>query len=139
MPMKIKTSRRSFFTSYVTGTIILILLLILLPLASLPVWFIYVSMVLIIIFFLESEIAIIYRTYIIESDKVSEIQGFISKKRIAIPSSKIANTVLKKGIIGRIFRFGDIIITGFAEDDKIILRGIFHPEKILETIEENIG
>lgn len=135
MSMRIKISRRSFIKSYFTGTIILVLLL----LTSPPIWIVYASIILIIMFFLESEIAIIYRTYLIESDRVSEIQGFISKRRIAIPCSKIANTVMKKGIIGRMFRFGDIIITGFAEEDKIIFRGVLHPEKVLEAIEENIG
>jgi len=67
---------------------------------------------------------------------VYEIKGILSKRKTSIPYSSIANTVLKKGVIGRLFNFGDIIISGFSGN--IIFKGVVNPDEKFKLIEKNI-
>jgi len=88
------------------------------------------------VIFFEPEGVILYTTYNLETDYVSEMRGFFVKRQTAIPYRNIADERLKKGIIGRIFDFGDIIISG--PKTEIVMKGIKAPEKIYKEIEKKL-
>ena len=88
------------------------------------------------LFIFEPEGSILYRTYCIGETHVYEIKGILSKRKTSIPYNSIANTVLKKGVIGRLFNFGDIIISGFSGN--IIFKGVVNPDEKFKLIEKNI-
>jgi uncharacterized membrane protein YdbT with pleckstrin-like domain len=87
-------------------------------------------------FFLEPEGVIIYTTYKLGTDYVSEISGIFVKNQIAIPYRNITDERLKKGVIGRIFGFGDIIVAG--QKTEIKMKGIRKPERVYEEIEKKL-
>lgn len=137
-PISIRTSRRSFIYNYLIGFGLLAYLffsdaILILP-PELTVFFI----ILISVFFIEPEMILSYSHYQLKRDNVLEVKGYIAKKKITIPYSSISNIVVKRGIIGRMFGFGDIIVNSFSGANKISLKGIKHPEKILSLMEENI-
>jgi hypothetical protein len=62
----------------------------------------------------------------------------LSKKRTAIPYSSISNIVMKKNLIGRMIGYGNVLINSFSGENRIILKGIKHPEKTFKFIEKRI-
>ena len=138
-PISFKTSRRSFIINYIVGIGLLLYLLFSSFILALSPKLMYIFIMLILIFFFEPECVLLYRTYRIGEDDISEVKGVIAKKRVSIPSTSISHTVMRKGIIGRLFNFGDVAITSRSgEKDKITLKGIKHPEKAVELIEKII-
>jgi len=91
----------------------------------------------VILLFLEPEGIIVYTRYKLDSDHVSEIKGIFIKKVTAIPYRAIADQRLKKGIIGRILNYGDVIITGSKIQIKI--KGIRRPEILYKEIEKKLA
>lgn len=79
----------------------------------------------------------IIRQYYVTNNEVIKVEGLIRKKRIAIPIQSIADLRVKKGVVGRIFNFGNVEITGFKSN--IIMKGMRKPEKIYEMIKEKIS
>jgi len=99
----------------------------------------YIFILLISIFFLEPEAVIVYSNYHIKEQNLVQIKGVLTKKRIAIPYKSISNILVNKGILGRIFKFGDIQVTSISgRENSIVLKGIKHPEKALNLIEKFI-
>jgi len=89
------------------------------------------------IFFLEPEGIILYKSYRLGSDHISEIKGVFAKRITAIPYRAVADQRLKKGIIGRILNYGDVVITG--SKTQIRMKGIRRPERIYEEIEKELA
>jgi len=134
--IKIKTSRFSFFGNYLLGMFLLIFIFIANLILKPPLILIYFLLVIALIFFLEPEGVILYTTYKLETDYVSEFSGIFVKKQTAIPYRNITDERLKKSIIGRIFDFGDIIVSGPKTEIK--MKGVMRPEKIYEEIEKKL-
>ncbi len=137
-PINLKTSRRSFIYNYLIGFGLLAYLffsdaiLILSP--ELTVFF----LILISVFFIEPEFIIAYSYYELKNENVLQVKGYLAKSKITIPYSSISNIVVKRGVIGRILGFGDLIVNSFSGGNKINFQGIKHPETILSIIEQNI-
>jgi len=135
-PLPLKRSRRSFLYNYLIGIILLLYFLLSGALFTFDTILSFFFIALIFIFFLEPEAVLSYRSYIIKEENITEIRGYLNKKRITIPYSSVSNIVMNKSIVGRILGFGDIVITAFSEN--VILRGIKNPEKILRNIEKMV-
>ena len=132
-PVSLKRSRRSFVYNYAIGFILLFYIFFSGAFFAIEFALSFFFIALIFIFFLEPEAVLSYRSYIIKENNITEIRGYLNKKRITIPYSSISNIVLNKNIIGRILGFGDIVITSFSEN--VILKGMKHPENILKNLE----
>jgi membrane protein YdbS with pleckstrin-like domain len=135
LPFVLKTSRRSFIFNYLVGFGLLAYLFFSDAALILPTELTVFFVILISVFFIEPELILLYSSYHLKKDNVLQVKGYIAKKKVAIPYSSISNVILQNGIIGRIFSFGDIKINSFSGKEDIILRGIKHPEKILNLIE----
>ncbi|MEM5799568.1 MAG: PH domain-containing protein [Candidatus Aenigmatarchaeota archaeon] len=134
--LRLKTSRKKFIFIYIFA----ILLIVLYPMSDFASQggiydYLFFSLILIAVSY--PEIKIIYSSYIITSDNVIEVKGLITKERTVIPFSSISHVVMKKGLIGTILNFGDIIVTSF-NDLVIVLEGINSPEKVSVEIEKNV-
>ena len=137
MEKGIKTSRVSFLGNYLLGIFLLIFIFVVNLTIQPPLILIYFLLIVALIFFLEPEEIIVHTTYKLETDYVSVITGVFSKNQIAIPYRNITDERLKKGVIGRILGFGDIIITG--QKTEIKMRGIMRPERIYTEIEKKLS
>jgi len=136
-PVSFKRSRRSFIWNYIIGIGLLFYLVFSGAISMLsPIW-IYFFIALTLIFFLEPEGILVYKYYLIEPDNISEVKGILTKKKMSIPYRSIADERLKKGIIGRMLNFGDIIITGFKNE--INIKGVKNPEKVYKMIEKKFA
>jgi uncharacterized membrane protein YdbT with pleckstrin-like domain len=134
--IRIKTSRFSFLGNYLLCIFLLVFIFIANLTIKPPMILVYFLLVIVLIFFLEPEGVIVYTTYKLETNYVSEVSGIFVKKQIAIPYRNITDERLKKGIIGRIFGFGEIIVAGPKTEIK--MRGIMNPEKVYEEIENKL-
>jgi membrane protein YdbS with pleckstrin-like domain len=138
IPFSLSRSRRSFIYNYILGVGLLLYILLSGALSILnPILTIFfISLVL--IFFLEPEGTISYRSYFIKKDNITEISGFLSKRKITIPYSSIDNILVNKGVVGRLLGFGDVIISAHSSENRVKMVGVKHPEKLLSAIESVI-
>lgn len=138
-PKILKTSRRSFIGTYILGIFLLFFVLLGNMLTEISFLINFFFLILILMLFLDPEYFVYFRTFYVEKDRVSRVKGILEKDRTMIPFESIAHTEMKKSVLGRMFKFGDIIITPFSgQGNKIILRGIKEPDKILKEIETNV-
>jgi len=77
------------------------------------------------------------RRYIITNEEVIKIEGVIRKNRLAIPTRSISDIDVHKGLLGRIFNFGDISVRGFKND--ILIRGVSEPEVFYRIIKNKVS
>ena len=138
MKKSFETSRRSFVINYFLGIGLLLYLFLSDAILTLSSWLIFFFLILISLFFIEPECVIVYTTYHLKEDNIMEVKGILSKKRTAIPYSSISNIVMKKSVIGRIFGYGNVLVNSFSGQNRIILRGIKHPEKTFKIVEKKI-
>jgi len=136
MKSKIRSSRISFIGNYFLGISLLFLMYIINLTLNLPMIITYFLLIIAILLFLEPEGIVVYTSYKLDSDSISEIKGVFIKRQTAIPYRAIADQRLKKGIIGRILNYGDLIITGHKTQIK--MRGIRGPEILYKEIEEKL-
>lgn len=87
--------------------------------------------------FEEPVIRRLFRYYVITNSEVIMVDGILRKSRIIIPHNSIAHVRVYKGITGRIFDFGDIIVRGFR--DQITMHGIRNPELFYRVIDNKIS
>jgi membrane protein YdbS with pleckstrin-like domain len=85
----------------------------------------------------EVDIERIIRQYVVTNNEIIKIEGVIRKKRIAIPYQSVADIKVIRGVIGRIFNFGNVEITGMKNN--IIMKGIKDPEEIYRIIQNKIS
>jgi len=90
-----------------------------------------------ILLFLEPEGIIVYKSYKLDPDHISEIKGILVKRITAIPYRSVADQRLKKGIIGRILNYGDLIITG--PKAQIRMKGVRRPEMLYKEVEKKLA
>ena len=131
-----KRSRRSFIGNYILSILLIIFFILSNSQWKLPSIIVAFFLILIIFFLLEPEASIVYKTYHIGKNYVYEVKGILSKKKISIPYASISNVRLEKGVIGRMFHFGDIIIESFSTN--LVFKGIARPEKKFKLIEKNV-
>ncbi|MEM5834889.1 MAG: PH domain-containing protein [Candidatus Aenigmatarchaeota archaeon] len=136
--LKYKTSRISFLFNYFLVILVLILTFLLIPYLNFSfgflVYYFLFLLILALIFEPEAERAI--REYFITNAEVIKVEGILTKKRISIPYQSVADVRVVKGIVGRIFNYGNIIVKGVKDD--IIMKGIKNPEAVYEQINRRI-
>ena len=137
MKKKVRSSRFSFLGNYLLGMILLFFTLIVNLTMQPPMIIVYFLIAVALMFILEPEGIILYRSYKLDSDYISEIKGIFVKRITAIPYRAVADQRLKKGITGRILNYGDVIITG--PKIQIKMRGIRRPEILYEEIEKKLA
>ncbi len=72
------------------------------------------------------------RQYILTKNEIIKVEGILRKRKISIPYQGIADLRIEKGILGRIFNFGNVIVNGFKE--VIVMKGMRNPEEIYKII-----
>jgi uncharacterized membrane protein YdbT with pleckstrin-like domain len=102
-----------------------------------PIIFLLGFLILISYLIEEPAIERLIRQYYVTDSEVVKMEGLIRKKRVAIPLQSIADLKVRKGVIGRIFNFGDVEIAGFK--DKIVMKGMHRPDEIYRVIKEKIS
>lgn len=136
--MKIKTARRSFVVNYAIALIAVAITVFILD--FIPSEFQTLSLVILLLLaiflLMEPEVERVYREYHVLEEGVLKIEGFIAKKRVLIPYQGIADIVMKKGILGKILGFGDVIVNGFKR--RIVIKGIRNVEEVYEDIKEKM-
>lgn len=85
----------------------------------------------------ESEIQRAMRKYMITNSEVAKVEGLLRRNRVSIPHANVSDIRVNKGIIGRIFNFGDVDVVGFK--GQINIKGIKNPEMIHRVIETKIA
>ncbi len=78
-----------------------------------------------------------FRYYVITNNEVILTEGILRKNRIIIPYQSISNVDVYKGIVGRMFDFGDVSVVGFR--NQIIMRGVKEPELFYRIINNKIS
>jgi uncharacterized membrane protein YdbT with pleckstrin-like domain len=73
---------------------------------------------------------------IISDDRISIIQGLLSKSVIDIPKSKIECININQSLLGRLLDYGDISIIG-SGGTKEELTDIAHPFKLKKELENS--
>ena len=132
-------SRKSFFIGYMFFVLFVLTVLSLYALDVFSDFVVYLLSFPAVYLFLLSEYAKIDKKYFIKEDNVEEVSGIITKKRNIIPWNLVANVSMKKGIVGTMLDYGDIIISTMSGKGDIVMRGISSPEKVLRKFEEKIG
>jgi len=134
---ELKISRISFIWNYVIGLFLLSYLLLSFVMINLSLTLTLFFILLILLFFLEPESIIVYYTYFMDPDNITEIKGVFTKTQVSIPYRSISGEKLSKGFVGRIFNYGNIIVT--SSNNQINIRGIRNPEKLYRMIEEKLN
>ncbi|MDI6798928.1 MAG: PH domain-containing protein [Candidatus Aenigmarchaeota archaeon] len=137
--LRYKTVRISYVQNYFIIILLLVLIALLLP--ALDSWWsklmILCTSFIVLILLLEPEAERVLREYLITNSEVTKIEGIIIKKRISIPYQSVADVRVIKGIAGRIFNFGTVVVKGMKDD--IVVKGIKEPEVVYRIIENKIA
>lgn len=143
-----KTSRVSYIHNYVLALLVLVLLFLVYPHLNFTIfikstqdlisYLIFFAFILTMTFLIEEPtIEQWVRKYVITNNEVMKVEGIFRKHKFAIPYQSIADVKMKKGIVGRIFNFGNIEVMGFKEP--INMKGIRNPEEVLRIIENKVN
>jgi membrane protein YdbS with pleckstrin-like domain len=145
-----KTARISYITNYCIVVLLIVFLFLLWQKFNLSFTFspktveeltsvlIFFAFFIVIAYLIEEPaIERLIRQYLVTDDEVVKIEGIIRKKRIAIPYQSVADVRVIKGVIGRIFNFGNIEVSGFK--DAITMKGLRNPEEIYRIIQNKIA
>lgn len=133
----LKTSRRSYVLNYGLCLVMLSFLILANAFLNPPLLMNYVIIALLLLIAVEPELNRIYRTFSIDDEKISEVKGILRKQTVTIPSSAVANTRMEKGVIGRLLKFGDVIVNGFGDYGQIEMRGIKRPDEVFKLMESH--
>lgn len=138
--LRYKTARISYISNYIIIAL-LIFSLTFLPLIELEAKILQLIflgvMFFILILLFEPEAERVLRNYLITNSEIAKIEGIIVKKRMAMPYQGVADVRVVKGVLGRIFNFGTIVVKGIKGD--IIIKGMKEPEVIYRIIENKIA
>ena len=78
------------------------------------------------------------RHYVVKNNEVIKIEGILTKKKISVPYQSVADLKLNKGIVGRIFNFGDVHVVGLG-NLVINMKGVARPEEVFNVIQNKVG
>jgi len=138
--LRYKTARASYISNYII-IILLIFSLTFLPLIELDAKILQLislgAMFFILILLFEPETERVLRSYLITNSEITKIEGIVVKKRMAMPYQSVADVRVVKGVLGRIFNFGTIVVKGIKGD--ITIKGMKEPEVIYRIIENKIA
>jgi uncharacterized membrane protein YdbT with pleckstrin-like domain len=143
-----KTSRIAYIHNYILAALALVLLILIFPRLNFSIiitntqqlvsYMIFFGFVVVISFLIEEpSIEQWIRKYVITNNEVMKVEGILRKKKFAIPYQSIADVKMNKGVVGRIFNFGNIEIMGFKEP--IHMKGIRNPDEVLRIIENKVN
>jgi len=79
------------------------------------------------------------RHYIITNNEIIKVEGILTKRRITIPFQSVSDVRVEKGVIGRIFNFGTVHVTGLGKDNSIVMKGMRNPEEIYHIVQNKIS
>ncbi len=138
--MVMNRSRKSFFVGYIFAILFALFVIFVYILDVFPPFFIYLLSFPAIYLFLLPEYNILNNRYLIKDENVEEETGIISKKKTIIPWNLVGHVSMKKSIMGIFLDYGNIIVSSIGgHGEKIVMRGISDPERVLRKIEEKIG
>lgn len=86
------------------------------------------------IFFIKSVINLLSTEYSITNKKVLTKTGLISRSTDELPTTKVEGIDVKQGIIGRIFGFGNVIVTGTGVQ-QVVFMDIDNPIQFKKTLQ----
>ena len=143
-----KASRVAYIQNYIIAAMVAILLFLVFPYLNFTIFIttipelisyliVFGLIILITFMFEEPTIERWIRSYVVSNNEVMKIEGIIKKKKFAIPYQSIADVKMTKGVVGRIFNFGNIEIMGFKEG--ISMKGIRNPDEVLRMIENKVN
>lgn len=144
--LKYKTSRVSYTPNYILVLLLLFFLTLVLPstellplnlapLSSELATIVIVLAALVLVF--EPETERVMRQYMVTNNEVVKIEGILVKKSFAIPYQSVADVRVIKGVIGRIFNYGDVDVKGLKDD--ILMKGMREPEVLYKIIKNKIA
>ena len=147
---KYKTSRTSYMTNYLIFVLLVVFALLvwqrfslnftLSPQTNAELFYdlIIFAFLLVAVYLLEeADMERMLRHYFVTNNEVIKIEGIIRKKRISIPYQSVADVRVNKGVVGRMFNFGDVEITGMKEN--INMKGMKKPDEIYDAIQKKIA
>lgn len=136
-----KRARISYINNYILAIILLTVLVLVYPLLNfkniLHVIVLFAVILLVVDFLQEPEWARIVQDYILTDMEIIRIEGLIKKQKTCIPYPNVADVKVIKGILGRLFNFGDVEIAGMKEIIKI--KGVKNPEELYKIIQSRIS
>ena len=140
--IKLKSARISFLPNYFLAVFILCVIFLTYPLLDIPsnnfhTLLIFSGIVYASILVQEPEIRRLMRTYFITNNEAIKIEGIIRKNKISIPYQNVTSVSFYKGVLGRIFNFGDVVVKSGSGEIRIL--GIKDPEQITRIIENKIS
>jgi membrane protein YdbS with pleckstrin-like domain len=74
--------------------------------------------------------------YIVAEKEIIYKSGLIRKQRMTMPYQSVADVKIEKGVMGRIFNFGDVVLEGFKNN--LTINGIRRPEELYEQLRAKI-
>jgi membrane protein YdbS with pleckstrin-like domain len=144
-----KTSKISYISNYLIMVLAAVLFFLLLPNLKFtpspktlseywPTLAILGFLTLIIALFEQPSIERWRRRYIVTNNEIIKEEGILRKLKVTIPFQSVADVKIEKGIIGRILNFGTIHVTGFGQNNVIVMKGMHNPEEIYSIIRNKI-
>lgn len=85
----------------------------------------------------EPSIKRISNHYVLTNDSLIHVIGIVRKTRISIPFDKMYEVKVEKNIMGRIFNFGNVHITGLKGDT--VMKHMHNPDEIYRIIQNKIN
>lgn len=148
----LKASRISFIPNYIlTGLVLVFLVLLInafdLKFALLPKtpFELYSSMIILLIlavgasFAEQPEWKRFFEHYIVTYNEVIEEKGILSKHKIILPYQSVADVRVERSFFGRILNYGNVFVSGFKAGSDIEMKGIRHPQKIHEMVQNRVN
>ena len=141
-----KTSRISYILNYILVLMLIFFLTLVLPSTELlPLDIVPLSSELVVlaiallalVLLFEPETERVMRQYMVTNNEVAKIEGIFVKKSFAIPYQSVADVRVIKGVIGRAFNYGDVIVKGMKED--LTMKGMREPEVLYKIIQNKIA
>jgi len=152
--LKYKTSRISYIANYFIVALLIIFLFLLwqkfklsftLSPASIeeliPVLTFFAFVIVAIYLIEEADVERFMRHYIVTNNEVMKVEGIFRKRKISIPYQSVADVKVEKGVIGRIFNFGTVYVTGVGREtaNNIVMKGLRNAEEVYKIIQNKIN
>ena len=81
-----------------------------------------------------------YKNYVVLTDDTVVLKrGLVDVRSVDIPYSKINSIRVERGLLGRFYGFGDVIIMSGNDVVGEAIKGIISPENLKEDIQERIN
>ncbi len=137
--MQIRPCRIAFLYNYFLAFLCILILILIGPKFSEKSFFVIFAIIVAIFIFLiqEPEIERISKFYTIDKKYVIKTEGILRKKRSVIPIKNIVNLKIEKGLVGRIFNFGNVEVVS-SSGEKILIEKIRYPDRVFAILKKKI-